>query len=497
MGKLRQLGSGTGDAAARSAAPVAGEPAVRAPADPAAVIRQARARQRRRRKRIAAVLAATAVAAGAVLLAVSRNGGAAPAGSAPHAVRPSVDSAAFAGHGELAFVSRGTLWVLDGRTGALRRVPAPGVAPQDPAFSRDGRWLAFVGTSPHDPAASAPDTLWLASGNGSGAHQVRGLAVERLLGWSPARDLLAVTAGPQSAAPPGGLPATVRLVSPSGSVRRLAGPASIESAAWSPDGTSIAVAETSASASELVSYPVMGGRPEQWLRLAADHSMNYLIDPAGWWRGQGIGFWALADSASLSADQVPFYLISGPGASARLLGYTLSGGTGSSVAAAGGRLAIADKPPGSGGRVVWQSSRVEVCGGTAAPCSVIASPRSGVTLDPAWSPDGTMLAFVRAPSRESPAFPQRVVAAWYSAHQLWLYSPASRSLRRLNADGASAPAWSADGRSLLYIAGNGIWLLPRLSGRPARVAGPLFRPGSWPSYYGQVSWAAQFAWWSR
>jgi hypothetical protein len=108
-----------------------------------------------------------------------------------------------------------------------------------------------------------------------------------------------------------------------------------------------------------------------------------------------------------------------------------------------------------------------------------------------------MLAFVRAPARSSPAFPQRTVAAWYGAHQLWLYRPAGHQARRLDAPGASAPAWSADGKSLLYAARDGIWLLPRLGGHPVRVAGPLFRPGRWPAYYGQVGWAAQFAWWSR
>jgi hypothetical protein len=37
-------------------------------------------------------------------------------------------------------------------------------------------------------------------------------------------------------------------------------------------------------------------------------------------------------------------------------------------------------------------------------------------------------------------------------------------------------------------------LLPRLGGRPVRVAGPLFWPNHWPNYYGQVDWTDQFAW---
>jgi hypothetical protein len=55
---------------------------------------------------------------------------------------------------------------------------------------------------------------------------------------------------------------------------------------------------------------------------------------------------------------------------------------------------------------------------------------------------------------------------------------------------------SANGHSLLYAAHNGIYLLPQTTGRPVRIATPLFQPGHWPTYYGQVSWAAQFTWWS-
>jgi len=103
---------------------------------------------------------------------------------------------------------------------------------------------------------------------------------------------------------------------------------------------------------------------------------------------------------------------------------------------------------------------------------------------------------VQAPYRASPAFPQQAVARWYDAHQLWLYHPVTRSLRLLDAPGAADPAWSANGKSLLYVARDGIWLLPRISGQPARIATPLFQPANWPAYYGQVGWTAQFAWWA-
>jgi hypothetical protein len=81
-------------------------------------------------------------------------------------------------------------------------------------------------------------------------------------------------------------------------------------------------------------------------------------------------------------------------------------------------------------------------------------------------------------------------------HSAELYDLASRSLRQLDAPGASAPIWSADGQSLLYVARDALWLLRRLDGQPVKVTGALFPPRSWPAYYGQVDWTSQFAWWS-
>jgi dipeptidyl aminopeptidase/acylaminoacyl peptidase len=403
-----------------------------------------------------------------------------------------VDEAAFAGHGELAFVSRGRLWVLDGAARTLRRVPTPGMTPLDLQFSRDGRWLAFLTTSASPPAQAY--TVWLASGNGSGAREI--VASGGLIGWSPAADVVAVTAGD-----------AIRLVGPSGWARTLAsGPGvgsgiwpGVGSAVWSPDGRSLAVSLGGASAGSLVSYPAAGGRPTAWLRLTAgEGNGDYLIDPAGWWPHQGIGYWAVGDCGSCNADGDALYVVPSPGARPRRLGSTLADGGLDQVAAApDGRLAIvAETPgPGMGGRVIWQDRAVEVCGLPAAGCAAIPSPASTVTVDPAWSPAGGTLALVRAPYRASVGFPQSVVAAWYGAHRLWLYDPARGSLRELDASGASVPTWAADGRSLLYVAQDGLWLLPSLSGRPVQVAGPLFPPGNWPAFYGQVRWLSQFAWW--
>ena len=106
-------------------------------------------------------------------------------------------------------------------------------------------------------------------------------------------------------------------------------------------------------------------------------------------------------------------------------------------------------------------------------------------------------AFVEAPDLDSSGWRQSVLKRWYADHQLLVYDARTGRTQRLAMEhGASVPVWSADGRSLLSVERNGIWLLPRLGAEPVKIAGPLFGR-FWPAYFGQMAWPAQFAWSSR
>lgn len=121
---------------------------------------------RRSRWTAAVVVLAAVIAAGCASVAGSSSRSASPASPRPRSVlAPGADVAAFGGHGELAFVSRETLWVLDGATGTLRRVAAAGMTPLDPAFSPDGRWLSFL-ASPAGPSAPTSPVAFTASCTG-------------------------------------------------------------------------------------------------------------------------------------------------------------------------------------------------------------------------------------------------------------------------------------------------------------------------------------------
>jgi dipeptidyl aminopeptidase/acylaminoacyl peptidase len=477
------------------------EPAV----DPEALTEEARARQRRRRRRRVGLLLAAAI--GLAVAVVTLHGRSRRVEHLPGG--PTVNVDAFAGHGRLAFVSRNTVWVLDGERKTLRRIAgARGRYPLQPAFSPDGKWLAFVdtGARPADVAGGAGHNgrLWLAHGDGSDAHPVAGPEVAELVGWNPSRDVLAVVAGPTSKRVPFGVDTTVRLVTPDGAVRLLLRARYVRGAAWSPDGRQLAVVtEDTRLHDTLAAYPIRGGRRTVWHRFAPGSRLNgmsqILVDPAGWWRGFGIGLWIYGDGMTHNNDATPLDVVSAPRGEPRFLAKTLSDQTTRVVADGKETLAVvADVSHGvNGGRLVWDAKQLQLCAPKHA-CAPIVADRTTVTLDPAWSPDGTRLAFVEAPDLTSSGWAQPVLKQWYARHVLRSYDARTHTVRTIPAArGATAPVWSADGTSMLFVADDGIWLLEQPGGKPVEIAAPLFSRRNWPAYYGQMAWPSQFAWASK
>jgi len=459
--------------------------------DPELLIEEARTRQRRRRRAIAIVAGGAAIGV-ALGIAFTRSS------SLPHIVRvsggPTVNVAAFAGYGRLAFISRNALWVVAG--GRLRKVDTPtGLHPLQPQFSPDGKWLAFVATKTSADrvagGASEPSQIWLARGDGSGAHPVTGLGTAWLVGWSPTSDVLAAMSGPVSTRVPFEALTTLRLAAPGRPTRILLRARDVRDAVWSPDGSQVAVeTESPKLADTLASYPVAGGNRTIWSRWRGPTH----IDIAGWWRGLGIGVWLFAGGGTRNLDETPLDAIARPGAKPRRLADTLSMQTTRVFASSNTNLAlVADISHGvNGGRVYWDAKQVQVCAST---CKPLVVDRSKVTLDPAWSPNGSELAFVEAPDRRQGGWGQSVLTTWYGQHVLRIYDARTHRLRTIAAaHGATVPLWSANGKSLLYVATDGVWLLPSLAAKPVRIATPLFTPARWPSYFGQMAWAQQLAW---
>jgi len=468
------------------------------------------ARRRRRRRRFMVVAALVLALASALGGYLSSRAGNTPrtAATVNRSLKPVVDATAFDHHGNLAFVSRGTLWVLGGSPVHLHSIPTRHLTPSNPTFSPDGRWLAFVASKEKAEGFGFYEVissqLWLARSNGTEAHPVQGLAFDAEFGWNPRQDLLAVSVGKAETVPFFN-PTGIDLVSPTGSIRTLVRGTHIWGADWSPDGSELAVSTEVPSSgfngtrAVLATYPLSGAQPTRW--FDTDTQEANIIVPAGWWRGWGIGYFTVGGGAvpggSGSADGSPLYAIATPGSTPFLLGKALeSEGAGSpSVSSTGSLAFVSNEPNQNVGRILTQGKEIVVCSPTTRVCRAVAHSPDTVTEDPAWSPSGSMLDYVQAPVIESFGFFQPALANWYNAHQLLSFDPSTGSVRDNTAtSGATAPQWSTNGKTLLYVSNDGLWLRDSAATAPVQVAQPLFTPGQWPSYYGQVAFSSQFSW---
>ncbi len=395
----------------------------------------------------------------------------------PNVHVPNVHVTAFSHYGDLAFISEGTLWDLAGKSGKLTMVAPAGDEPSNPRFSPDGSWLSFTVSSGQVRVASADGSAPKAVSDGGGG------------GWLPDGELVAGNAAWQMA--------------PTGKVTRAKIlPDGL--AAWSIDGTNYAYtsdtlaipsSKSETGTDELQLSSSIGGPRKLWFESKVSFgkfsgAQGNFVDQV--WvlaHGQGVLFTLDPDlSSSLAADGVVLYYLKAPGARPVHLGTMV----GDAVATGpDGNFAFTSGPD----RYAWLTKSVVTCAPGRSTCGPVPVRAGLLSVDPAWSNDGGSLAFVEAPSNTSGDFSQPVLEQWYGAHSLWVEGPGTHAASEVKgAEGASAPLWSASGTSLMYEADDALWLLPSPSSRPARVAGPLFQPGNWPDYYGQVDWSGQFAW---
>lgn len=380
---------------------------------------------------------------------------------------------AFRHHGDLAYVARGALYVLDGGRGRVRRVVAQGAS--GPQFSPNGRWLAFsAGGSVAVTSATGTGLVTIGLHGGSWA-------------WLPDGDLLAGAA--------------IDSVTAGGGVVRVSrAPAGL--VAWSPTGDRFVFVVTSRRAEPHGSYrgveriEVAGSLTGRWTTW---YSRVVSFSPSGGFVGSsvarvvvlprdgGLLVWLDPDdSASLAADGLEVYDLVRQGAALHPLAVTV----GDTVSlAADGALAVGAGPD----RYAWLTKHVLSCP-TPRHCFALPTPHGTLGIDPAISPDGRRIAFVEARAQTSGDFDQASLVRWYATHRLYLTTAGTRRVEVAGSVGAADPVWSANGESILFVAEDYLDLIGRLGERPVRIAGPLLPPSHWPTYYGQVDWTQQFAW---
>lgn len=386
---------------------------------------------------------------------------------------------AWHGHGDLAFISEGRLMVLDGADDSIRVLSTSVAGVTSPTFSPNGRWLLY---------GSAAGSWWLSRSNGSYPHRLSASTAT----WLPTGRLLVgdsiVSIGEN------GTPHTQR-----------AAPAGLEG--WSANGSAYVFASDtlnvdyphpSTGIERLETATSLGGQRTLWheerqsFTEGAGLHGDFLTVEAVLPRGSGLLVLDDVDHSD-QADGQALDLIRHPGGTLTRLATVLAASAGGSVRESpSGELAI-----GAGGdRYAWAKKGVVVCTSTATNCHALAAPSGTSTIDPAWSPAGSRLAVIEAIDEPASSIGQQAVAGWYRTHRLAILEPAEKHLTTIpGTTGAAAPSWSSDGKTLMYVADDGLWLVAADDSRPpTEIVAPLFAPGAWPSYYGEVDWTDQFSW---
>jgi len=429
---------------------------------------------------------------------------AAPAGpaAAASAAAAGVEAKAFDGHGRLAFVSGGRLYVLDGsvagRPATLHAV-ASGPTPGSPAWSPDGRWLAYlIGARAADGAVTS-GALWLAGPDGQDAHQV--LPKVAGFAWSPKADELAATSAV------GGNLFAVQPGKPTYPMLEV--PGQFDGApVWSPNGREVAIATVTMTATgRFASSDIDLFVPSEGIvvnSLASSRRDALIVD--GWWAdGEGLLAWSdPGDVASTPADTLP------------LVSYPLGDEPTATLASTPAYPSFA-VPDGAGvtlvtgeDRALWNAKTITYCNVSGHCGPAQAALPAPVNLDPASSqwqgePD---LAFAHCateptqPAQATAAATPQELSAWYRTCRLWYAAGAGGNALAVTraGTGVAAPTWSGADGDLLYVRDNSLWLIPMRqpngapSTAPARpVVGKLFA-GSWPNADGYTAWRTQFAW---
>jgi hypothetical protein len=190
------------------------------------------------------------------------------------------------------------------------------------------------------------------------------------------------------------------------------------------------------------------------------------------------------------ADGQDFYELRSPLGPPRLLGAVLDR---SAVPTLGPNGTFAFE--GGGDRYAWVSKHVEQCAEATATCTRVPAPKNELSVSPTWSPNGRTLALVEASAEREGAIGQPQVLQWYATHHLYLLSAGSdRPVEVAHTQGAAAPVWSENSQSLLFVDDDALYLIAQTGYAPVEVAGPLFSPGSWSGYFGEIAWTTQFAW---
>jgi TolB protein len=421
--------------------------------------------------------------------------------------------------GKLVYVEGGDVWTLVLPDGEPQRLTTDG-RNHAPHWSPSGEWVLF-----EKPVERGAAELWVMRADGSDARRIDGVAYQQMsYGWAPGEDRLAYLSGENE---------TLVVENADGS-GRLSLVSSQDKGwdsiggfiQWSPDGQWLAIAVATRGdvsgngpfRADYVGLWAVRADGSEARELVAEREVGYGLLVAGWTPDSRQVIYSPdpSFSASYISDGLQWFSV----AIDQIGGPVLSGITADTGidnarrvlryadytdASAGGNLLAVR----GGGRETYLNKSiaiVEMDGGVH--FSDLTNPDEVAATSPAWSPDGSTIAYVAQPLGQG-IEPQGVIE-----RRIWLMTPDGANRRRLTSSDTweERPQWSRDGRHVLYVrpetgAAFGGWeqpgsveiVLRRLADGNDEPVTVLryevnnIETGIW--YYGHFDWDQLFDWW--
>jgi DNA-binding CsgD family transcriptional regulator len=207
-------------------------------------------------------------------------------------------------------------------------------------------------------------------------------------------------------------------------------------------------------------------------------------------------------SASAASDGLRLYSVRLADAYARDVGITLPRAPFASLSPSGNVLALTD----GAGRQMWTNKRLALVDLSEANFAYLTAP-DVIGLWPAWSPDGSRIAYSRAADAGPDVWGGDDARRAGGLRRVWVVNADGTGHRQITNDPHyrdERPLWSDDGAFILFARLDledqaSVWIVPAAGGAPqklvdiSRPLGPLDAP-LWFGYYGYLSWDQFFDW---
>jgi hypothetical protein len=364
--------------------------------------------------------------------------------------------------------------VVRSATGAERVVVSGSVS--GPRWSPSGTWVAY---------RDGDAVVRVVSGDGGTSFLVGRAGTYT---WSPTLDALAVSdqAGVHVWTF-GELPPHAVTVDPAvGGVDPT-----VQSFAWSRGGTSLAIAmehrdRTGPGAPSDSLWlatgvcrpgtPAVCAQPRELTRIPYTPGQNdypLLVTGFGFDNSQVL-FWADSiGSSSIEMDGLPLKAVPIDGGSGKTIATTIVRDSWVQPSPDGAQLLVVR----SRGRMVTDPREVDVCTAPDA-CRALAPAPDVQTLDPAWSPDGREIAFVREDHASYTPPITNGTVDWktkYRNRKLWIANADGSHAHELTAAGAGIadPQFAPDGKSIAFVRDAQVWQLDLATGKVELLSGSL------------------------